>query len=114
MDGRMSSQNRELPAFICRAARAMLDWTIAQCAAECRIGRATIQRFEHGTGKISSLAMDRLIETFEANDIVFVVDKTRINGLIFDDPKVFDRSMQPFFDSLKSGAFDSPKKAGNR
>lgn len=56
----------------CRAARALLSWTIDQLASEAGVSRYTIIKFETGQSKPHRATLQVLRATLEANGVEFI------------------------------------------
>jgi len=55
----------------CRAARALLGWSAADLAASCKIGIATVKRFESGQ-TVQDASVDTMRKALEAAGVQFI------------------------------------------
>lgn len=67
------------PAQI-RAARAMLDWSMATLADKARVSISTVKRFEDGQGAPASVGM--MQDALEVEGIRFVEDRSGVGVLL--------------------------------
>ena len=56
----------------CKAARAMMDWTIDDLAEKAKISRGTIILLEKGTHNVKKTTLDSILKTFDNADIEFI------------------------------------------
>lgn len=62
----------------CRAARALLDWTLTAAATAAGVGRATLERFEAERRGTTPEVKQKLTEAFRNSGVIFNVDAARI------------------------------------
>ena len=63
-----------ITATQCRAARAILSWSVKDLAAKARVSANTVVRFENEVGTSNATTQVMLKQTFEAAGVTFTDD----------------------------------------
>lgn len=61
----------QLTVAQCRAARALLDWSVADLATTAGVGTMTVKRFE-GAQVVRAESIDKLVTAFKTAGITFI------------------------------------------
>lgn len=64
---------------LCKAARALLDWTSNDLAEQCGVSSTTIRIFESGARGITRLTMFSIVRAFTDAGIEFLADGVRLH-----------------------------------
>jgi transcriptional regulator with XRE-family HTH domain len=83
----MNNAEKTLSAGQCRAARALLDWTREDLAAQSKVSRAAIADFETDKRQVRERTTDDLIRAFEAAGLEFIPENGGGAGIRFRERK---------------------------
>lgn len=76
----------QLTPEACRAGRALLGWSMRDLARAARISLGTVLSLERGDAVAKSATVEKIRETFGAQGVELVVQKTR-SGAVLDHAK---------------------------
>jgi hypothetical protein len=93
-------------------ARAALGWSVRDLAREARLGVATVNRFEVGTGTTNRNTVAHLRDTFERNGIIFIEANGGGPGVrLRADPNMVGDGEGDAMPSDQTGARRGPRSA---
>ena len=94
----------------CKAARAMLNWTIDDLAQRSDVSRSTIILFEKGTDKTKQVTLQRIQTAFNEADIEFLGTQGVNRKTNMVDLLMGENSLETLYDNIVNSISDTKEK----